>query len=168
MTRPAVSGPGRPAAAPRSIDPDRLGAVLVGGGISILLVRAVVLIRGSRRILARWVVDLAVAELALDTATLAASMRWWSTGAPRHGRLARRLAAAAIVLHAVRVLIFVLGRLRPFKDFDVRPDQRSGHDQRWSWGQVWFAGVMSVLGVIGVVVVRRRGRRPGPDRRRFV
>ncbi len=142
--------------APLSIDRNRLGAVLVGGGISILLVRAAVLIGGSRRVLKRWVVDLAAVELVLDVATLVASIRWWSTGRQHDRHVPLRLAAGAIVLHAGRVLIFVLGRLRPFKDFDVRPDRRDGHEQRWNWGQVWFAAVMSVLGVVGVLVVRRR------------
>ncbi len=143
---------------PRWTASDRVGAVLTGGGISILLIRAAVLISGSRQVLKRWVIDLAALELALDIATLFASVRWWSTNARRHRQLPLRLAAAATVLHAVRVLIFVLGRVRPFKDFDVRPEQRDAHDQRWNWSQVLFAAAMSVLGIVGVLVVRRRIR----------
>ena len=148
---------------------NRSAALLLGGGISILLVRAAVLISGSRQVLRRWVIDLAAIELALDIATLGASVRLWVTNAGRHRQLPSRLAAAAIIVHAARVMIFVLGRLRPLKDFDVRPEERAAHDSRWSWGQVCFAAAMSVLGVFGVAVVRRRShpkehrsRRPTP------
>lgn len=143
-----------------SMGRDRLHAVLVGGGIWILLVRAVVLLTNSWRVLRRWVVTLAAVELALDIATSCASVRWWLSSARRHRQLALRLAAAAVIVHAVRVLIYVLGRFRPFKDFDVRPEQRDSHDQRWTWGSVSFAAVMSVLGMVGVIIVARRVRSP--------
>jgi hypothetical protein len=104
---------------------------------------------------------LAAAELSLDIATLGASIRWWMTSTRRHRQLPLRLAAAAIILHAVRVTVFVLGRFPPLKDFDVRPERRASHDQRWNWAQVSFAAVMSVLGIVGVFLVRRRVR-PGP------
>jgi hypothetical protein len=128
--------------------------------MSILLVRAAVLTR-SWQVLRRWVIGLAAVELALDIATLGASIRWWMTNVRNHRQLPLRLATAAIFLHAVRVMIFVLGRFPPFKDFDVRTEQRAAHHQRWNWAQVSFAAVMSVLGVVGVVVIRRRVR-PGP------
>jgi len=97
-------------------------------------------------------------ELVLDAASVAASVRWAVTNVSRNRVLPMRLAAAAIIVHAARVMIFVLGRLRPFKDFDVRPEHRADHDQTWNWGQVYFAAVMSALGVVGVAVVRKRIR----------
>lgn len=137
---------------------DRRGAILTGGGISILLVRAIAIVSGSRQVLRQWVIGLAALELVLDAATLAASVRWGLTNLRRHRQLPLRLAAAATILHAVRVVVFVLGRSPRLKDFDVRPEHRADHDRRWSWSQVVFASVMSVLGIIGVLVVRRRIR----------
>lgn len=142
----------------KSLDQDRTQAVLVGGGISILLTRALILIMRSRRVLRAWVTNLAAAELALDVATLGAAIRWWWTNSRGNRQVPLKLAAAATILHAGRVLVFILGRLRPFKDFDVRPEHRSEHDERWSWGQVYFAAAMSVLGVFGVLVIRKRMR----------
>lgn len=138
--------------------PDRTQAVLTGGGISILLTRATIIAVGSRQVLKRWVIGLAAVELVLDAATLGTSIRWWMTNLRRHRRLPLQLATAATLLHAVRVLVFVLGRLRPLKDFDVRPEHRAEHDRHWTWGQVSFAAVMSILGVVGVFVVRNRIR----------
>jgi hypothetical protein len=66
----------------------------------------------------------------------------------------------AVIVHAFRVLVYVLGRFRPFKDFDVRPEARAGHDERWSWREIVFAAVMSILGLVGISVVRRRLRYP--------
>ncbi|MFW2381469.1 MAG: hypothetical protein ACN4GZ_06895 [Acidimicrobiales bacterium] len=135
---------------------DRVGALWTGGGISILLTRASIILFGSRRVLRQWVIGLAGVEFVLDLATLLTSIRWGVTNLRRHRSLPLRLAAAATLLHAARVGVFVLGRLRPFKDFDVRPEHRSSHDQRWNWRQVTFAVVMSLLGVVGVFVVRMR------------
>lgn len=135
------------------------GPTLMAAGISILLYRAAALIVTSWRVLRGWVLALAGGELLLDIATLATSIRWGRSNDPDHRRLPLRLAAAATVVHAVRVLVFVLGRTRPFKDFDVRPEHRADHDQRWTRGQVSFASVMSILGLLGVLVVRRCLRR---------
>lgn len=109
--------------------------------------------------LKRWVMTLTVAEMMIDLATGAAAARWWRSRAPRHGRLALTAGAIATVLHAGRVLVFVVGRTGPWVDFDVRPEHRDGHGERWSWNGVVFAAAMSVLGVIGVVVVWRARRR---------
>jgi len=135
------------------------GPTLMAAGVSILLYRAAALIVTSWRVLRGWVLALAGGELLLDIATLATSIRWGRSNDPDHRRLPLRLAAAATVVHAVRVLVFVLGRTRPFKDFDVRPEHRADHDQRWTRGQVSFASVMSILGLLGVLVVRRCLRR---------
>lgn len=137
---------------------NRIHAALVAGGMTILLARAAILLTQAWQVLRRWVISLAALELGLDIAAIGASIRWGLTGVRRHRRLTLRLAAAAIIVHAVRVAVFVLGRFRPLKDFDVRPEQRAEHDQRWRWGEVAFAAVMSVLGVVGVLVVRSRVR----------
>ncbi len=106
-------------------------------------------------VLKRWVVALTVMEMIVDVVSVAAAARWWKSHAPHHARLPLRVGALATLLHAVRVLIFVLGRTGPWVDFDVRPEHRASHGTRWTWGGVVFAGVMAVLGVIGVGVVWR-------------
>lgn len=87
------------------------------------------------------------------------SVWWWIRDEAARERFALRAGAAATILHAVRVLIFVLGRTGPWVDFDVRPEQRALHAERWNWGEVYFAAVLSVMGVIVVAIIwgwRRR------------
>lgn len=143
----------------------RLYASLVGLGICTLLFRTVVMLTdGSLTVLATWVSALLVAECVLDVTTFLASVRWWITGAERHARLPLRAAAAAIILHAIRVLIFVMGRTGPWIDFDVRPEHRALHPERWSWASVYFAAILSVLGVLAVLIIwtyRRRAANNG-------
>lgn len=138
----------------------RVYASLVAFGISILLFRTVVMLTdGSLAVLATWVSALLVVECALDMTTFLGSARWWITTAERHARLPLRAAAAAIILHAVRVFIFVLGRTGPWIDFDVRPEHRVFHSERWSWASVYFAAVLAALGVVGVLTIWRYRRR---------
>jgi hypothetical protein len=74
--------------------------------------------------------------------------------------------AAATILHAVRVLIYALGRTAPLLNFDVRPERRVVIGDQGGWFWVIFASVLSILGLIGVLVVwllrrrRRKGVRP--------
>ena len=148
-----------------------LGPAILLGGAGILCSRTIVLLTGdARTVLKRWVVTLTVVEMMIDLATGVAAARWWRSGASGRGRLALRAGAVATLLHAGRVLVFVIGRTGPWVDFDVRPEHRAGHRERWSWTGVVFAAVMSVLGVVGVVVVwcarRRSIVRSVPARRR--
>ena len=105
-----------------------------------------------------WVVALTYLEMALDLLTIAGAVRWWRSGSAAESRLPLRVGAAATLLHAVRVLVFVVGRVGPWVDVDVRPEERAGHGDRWTWGEVVFAGTMSVLGVVGAGVIWRRRR----------
>jgi hypothetical protein len=59
----------------------------------------------------------------------------------------------------VRVLIFVMGRVGPWIDFDVRPEHRALHSTRWTWFDVYFASALTVLGLIGVFVIWTSRRR---------
>lgn len=142
----------------------RLYAILVAAGALILLARTVVmLLGGALEVLVAWVGALLLAEFALDLAWFAAAVRWLWSRAALDARLALKAAGAAILLHAVRVMIFVLGRTGPWIDFDVRPEERAFHAARWSWEGVYFAATMALLGVIGVALVwrlRRRADRP--------
>jgi len=140
---------------------NRLGASLLVVGAGILLYRTIaLLVAGAGQVLKRWVVGLTLAEMLVDVITIVKSACWWLTRHPRHARAAMRAGAVATALHAVRVAVFVLGRTGPWKDFDVRPDKRADHDERWTWAQVVLAGVLSVMGLGGVVVIRRTRRHP--------
>lgn len=80
--------------------------------------------------------------------------------AERAAPLALRLGAVVTNLHAARVLIFALGRIEPFVNFDVRAEHHASHAARWRWGQVAFASTLSGLEILGVLVIwRLRGRR---------
>jgi len=141
----------------------RLYAFLLALGACVLLFRVVTMLSGGAlTVLAGWVSALLVAELAVDLAALAGSVRWYIAGTAERAGPALRAGAAAAILHAFRVLIFVLGRTGPWVDFDVRLEHRALHATRWTWAGVWFAAAMSALGVLGVLVIwwlRRRVRR---------
>jgi hypothetical protein len=137
----------------------RQAPVLLFGGAGVLLGRTIALLGGgAARVLRPWVVALTWIEMAVDAVTMAGALRWFRSGDPAHARLPMRAGATAALLHAARVAVFILGRTRPCRDFDVRPEKRADHDERWTWGQVVFAGVMSIAGVVGVAVVWRSRR----------
>lgn len=132
----------------------RLYASLLILGACILLFRTITMLsQGALGVLILWVSVFLIAELLIDAGCLLSSIRWWITNDKANDRLPLRLGAGAAILHAVRVLIFVLGRVGPWIDFDVRPEQRVLHSSRWSWSGLYFAATMSVLGVIGVLVI---------------
>ena len=146
-----------------NVSKQRLYASLLILGACILLYRTITMIsQGSLGVLVLWVSALLIAELALDAGCLFTSIKWWIANRENKASLPLRFGAAAATLHAVRVLIFVTGRVGPWTNFDVRPEHRALHATRWSWGWVYFAAIMSVLGVIGVVIIwqlRRRAKR---------
>ncbi len=138
----------------------RLYALLFILGACVLLSRTVIMLaQGSLGVLVWWVSILLIVEMLLDAGWLLGAMGWFIANNETWSHTPLRLAAAAIILHAVRVYIFVLSRVGPWMDFDVRPDMRALHHTRWTWSGVWFALIMATLGVIGVIVVwaiRRR------------
>jgi hypothetical protein len=104
----------------------RLYAALLGAGACILLFRTTLMIaQGYLGILLPWVAGLLLVELALDLGCLLVSIRWWVAGDKARARLPLRLGAGATILHAVRVLIYALGRTAPLLNFDVRPERRA-------------------------------------------
>jgi hypothetical protein len=138
----------------------RIYASLLALGSCVLLFRTIVMIsEGLLDILALWVSILLIAELLIDVGCLFASIRWWIANDDSRSHLALKIGASAAILHTIRVLIFVLGRTGPWVDFDVKPEHRAMHYTRWSWGGVYFAAIMSVLGVIGVLIIWRLRRR---------
>ena len=145
----------------------RLYAALLGAGACILLFRTILMIaQGYLGILLPWVAGLLLVELALDLGCLLGCIRWWVAGDKARARLPLRLGAAATILHAVRVLIYALGRTAPLLNFDVRPERRAVIGDQGGRFWVIFASVLSILGLIGVLVIwllrRRRwkGTRP--------
>jgi hypothetical protein len=113
----------------------RIYASLLVLGSGILLFRTIrMLSQGALEVLVLWVSILLIAELLIDLGCLLSAVRWWITNDKRNERISLRLGAIATILHAVRVLIFVLGRVGPWIDFDVRPEQRVLQYTRWSWG----------------------------------
>ena len=104
----------------------RLYAALLGAGACILLFRTTLMTaQGYLGILLPWLSGLLLVEMALDLGCLLGSIRWWVAGDGARARLPLRLGAAATILHAVRVLIYALGRTAPLLNFDVRPERRA-------------------------------------------
>jgi hypothetical protein len=140
----------------------RLWAGLLTLGAVLLLYRTIAMMTdGSLAVLVPWVAATVVVEAAMDAAEVFWAGRWFVTRASRDERIALRLGAAVAIVHALRVLIFVLGRTGPWVDFDVRPGLRGTGRASASAASVYFAGTMALLGVAAVVViwrVRRRAR----------
>ena len=145
------------------ITKQRLYALLLILGSAFLLYRTLhLVITGNLTLFTWWVSALLLMEMATDLASLAASVWWYRTNDPGQDRLPLRLATAVVFLHAFRVLIFVLGRTGPWINFDVRPEFHATHGERWSWTWVWFAAIMSILGMATVLLIwliRRRKRK---------
>lgn len=138
----------------------RIYAALLLLGASILLARTIIMIfQGNLQLLVPWVAGLLLIEFILDLAWAAAAIHWLVSLKKNKARLALLLAVTAISLHAFRVLIFVMGRLGPWTDFDVLPEFRAMHYTRWSYEGLYFAAIMSFLGLVGVVFVWRSRHR---------
>ena len=132
----------------------RIYASLLALGAGFLLYRTITMIsQGALNIFVLWVSILLIAELMLDLSCLLSSMRWWISKDWAKARIALRLGAAVTILHALRVLVFVLGRVGPWINFDVRPEHQRAHINTWTWTGVCFAAIMAVLGVTGVIII---------------
>jgi hypothetical protein len=138
----------------------RLYASLLIFGACVLLFRTSVLIfTGTLAVWQLWVSILLFIEMAIDFSCLITALSWWKSNDESRASVPLRFGAAAAIFHAVRVLVFVLGRTGPWIDFDVRPVYRAMHATRWSWAGVTFAAIMSILGLIGVIIIWRLRRR---------
>lgn len=131
----------------------RIYALLLMLGASILLFRTIrmMTVEQAFDILVPWVIALLIAEFLIDLGCFLSSARWMISGRREHARLPLRLIAAAVILHAIRVLVYVLGRTGPWVNFDVKPEYHEEYTFEWFW--VYFAAILSVLGVTGVVIV---------------
>jgi len=138
----------------------RVYASLLMLGSCILLFRSQFMIySGALDINVLWVSVLLVAEFFVDLGCFISTIYWWIKNDENKAYIALRFGAAAAILHAFRVLIFVLGRTGPWIDFDVKPVHQAMHPTRWNWDQVYFAAIMSILGIIGVIIIWRIRRR---------
>lgn len=127
----------------------RTYATLLAMGAGLLLYRTLEMISAdAMSTLVPWVSALLVVELIIDAITVVVCLTWAATVKHEHIRTVIRATTTVVVLHAVRVAIFILGRIGPWVDFDVRPEARAMHATRWSWGEVYFAGTMAALSVI--------------------
>jgi len=138
----------------------RLYATLLFLGAGLLLYRTIAMIMaGALTHLTPWVVFLLLVEMVIDGIAMLVCLAWGLTGKARHINNVVRVTTAVVVMHAVRVLIFVLGRIGPWTDFDVRPEARALHATRWTWNDVYLAGGLSALSVILLIVFLRSWRR---------
>lgn len=132
----------------------RLYAGLLAIGAGILLYRTIAMLaEGILKTHMPWVSALLFAELLLDLGCLIGSIRWCVANDRDKARLPLRFGAAAAILHAIRVLVFVIGRAGPWVDFDIRPEYRNTQEIHWTWTGVYLAAVLSVLGIIGVIIL---------------
>jgi hypothetical protein len=138
----------------------RLYAILVIIGMGFLLYRTVAMTAaGSLMILTWWAGMFLILEMAIDAACVITSLSWLSSGNRSRAIRPLRLCAAGIIVHAIRVLIFVLGRCGPWINFDVRTGQRAAHAERWTWPEVYAAGILSLASLIGLYMAWRFIRR---------
>lgn len=138
----------------RKVSYQRMYASLLALGACILIYRTVTLIaQGALNIFALWVSILLFVEMLIDISCFFTTIPWWISKDRSRAGIPLRLGAAAALFHAFRVLVFVTGRTGPWKNFDVRPEQIEAHANTWTWAGVYFAAIMSILGVIGVIVI---------------
>ena len=142
-----------------TISKQRIYAFLLILGASLLLWRTLQLmfVEQGLEILVLWVISLTILEAIIDFSCIIGSLRWLISDDAIKATIPLRLGAAAAILHAIRVLIYVLGRTGPWVNFDVKPIYHSTYSVEWFW--VWFAAILSVLGVLGVILIWRLRRR---------
>jgi signal transduction histidine kinase len=131
----------------------RIYALLLIFGAGILLFRTLrmMLVENAFDILVLWVVMLLITEFILDFSCIVGSIRWFITNNRAKARIPLRLGAMATILHSIRVLVYVLGRTGPWVNFDIKPEYSQSYTFEWFW--VYFAAILSVLGVAGVIVI---------------
>ncbi len=131
----------------------RIYSSLLALGAGVLLFRTIrmMLVEGAFDILVPWVIILLIAEFLVDLTCLVLSFRWLIIGTKEVAVLPLRFGATAAILHAFRVLIYVLGRTGPWVNFDVKPEYHASYTFEWFW--VYFASPLSILGIIGVIII---------------
>ena len=131
----------------------RIYASLLILGAAILLFRTVTMVaEGAFNTLEVWVNILLIIEMLVDLGFVLAAIPWWISNHPKNNLLPFKIGVAVVVVHAIRVLVFVLGRTGPWFDFDVKPEHRALHASRWTWSEVYFASTMVIVSVIVLII----------------
>ena len=141
----------------------RTCATIIGLGIWVLLLRTILMTaQGYLVTFVPWVAALLALELLLNVSIFVSAAWWWMGANASRARLPLHLTTATIIIHAIRVLVFVLGRTGPWHDFDVRAIHRTSSDPEWHW--VIFAAILAILSPIALASVwlRRRSRLISP------
>ena len=130
-------------------------SLLILASAFLLYLTLTMISEGALQYLSLWVSVLLFIELLTDLGCLLASAWWLWINDKSRDRLPLRFGTAVAFFHAFRVLVFTMGRVGPWIDFDVRSEHRAMHHETWSWPEVYFAFIMSVLGVMGVIIIWR-------------
>ena len=131
------------------IQKQRLFAGLLILGSALLTFRTIKMIsQGSLERLALWVSALLILELIIDLACFLTSARWFITNNKQQNKFPLYFAAASTILHAIRVFIYAIGRVGPWINFDLKPEYVANNEVNWSLGWLYFAVIMSVVGLI--------------------
>ena len=125
--------------------------MILGSGILLYLTLRMMVFDEAFNILVFWVILLLITEFLIDLSCVICSIRWWISDDTSKANPALRLGAAAALFHALRVLVYVLGRTGPWINFDVKPEHHAAYKFDWFW--VYFAASLAILGVLGVVVI---------------
>ena len=112
-----------------TVSKQRIYAFLLTLGASILAWRTLQLMFVERGLetLVLWVILLTIVESIIDFFCIIGSLRWLISNDALKATLPLQLGAIAAVLHAIRVLIYVLGRMSLLLNFDVKPIYRSSY-----------------------------------------
>lgn len=134
---------------------NRIVSLILISGAGVLTYRTIAMItQGSLTILVFWVGSLLAYECLIDITCIISSIRWLIKNDLRYSNIPLQTAFATTFLHAFRVAIFALGRTSFLNNFDVNPLFTSTHASRWTWPQVYFASIMSILGIIIALFLR--------------
>lgn len=130
-------------------------SMILGAGILLFRTFRLMFFEDGLVTLAVWVNVLTAIEMIIDMACFLFSIKWLCIS-ETYKSFSLRLGATAAIIHAFRVIIFVIGRVGPWKDFDLKPEYRGfvGIDIFW----VYFAGILSVLGIAGVIIIWKMGK----------
>jgi hypothetical protein len=133
----------------------KLYSILMILGASILLFRTIRLlsVENGWETLAIWVITCTFIEMLIDVFCIIFSFSWLLKATIKSRQMALRLGAAAAIFHAFRVLVYVMGRIGPFKNFDLKPQFHNTQNVEMFW--IYFASILSILGVLGVIIIWR-------------
>lgn len=122
-------------------------------GAGILLFRTILLLffENGLHSLMIWVIVLTFIEMIIDLTCITFSFKWFLNNQKNNIIKSLRLGASAAIFHASRVLIYIIGRIGPWKDFDIKPDFRATNPVNIFW--IYFAAILSILGIIGVFII---------------